>query len=88
MSDTKEDIFMISGMKKNLKANKTDLDYFKSRSWLALVEMEGVLVSRGDHSAWCDPSSHSERSVESEVWHIGPTPTDRFSCGESDLHCI
>lgn len=31
---------------KNLKLDKTNLDYFKSRSWLALVEMEGVLVRR------------------------------------------
>ena len=28
----------------------------------------------GDHSAWCGPSSHLERPVESEVQHTGPTP--------------
>ena len=32
------------------------------------------------------PSSHLERPVESEVRHIGPMPTDRFSRGESGLH--
>ena len=37
----------------------------------------------GDHSAWRGPSSHSQRPVEIQVWHTGPTPTDRFSRGES-----
>ena len=41
----------------------------------------------GDPSAWHGPSSHSERPVESEVQHTRPTPTDRFSRGESGLHC-
>ena len=46
----------------------------------------------GDRSAWCGPSSHSERPVESEVCHAGLTPTDRFfhaepDAGESGLHC-
>ena len=40
----------------------------------------------GDHPARRGPSSHSERPVESEVWHTGPTPTDRLSHGESGLH--
>ena len=43
-------------------------------------------ASTGHHSAWHGPSSHLERPVESEVWHTGPTPTDRFSHGESGLH--
>ena len=33
------------------------------------------------------PSPHSEKPVGSEVPQAGPTPTDRFSCGESGLHC-
>ena len=40
----------------------------------------------GDCSVWCGPSSHSERPVESKVWHTGPTLMDRFSHGESGLH--
>ena len=46
-----------------------------------------VLICIGDPSEWRGPSSHSERPVESEVWHTGPTPMDRFSRGESGLHC-
>ena len=41
----------------------------------------------GDCSAWRGPSSHSERPVESEVQHTGPTPMDRISRVESGLHC-
>ena len=41
----------------------------------------------GDHTVWHGPSSHLERPVESEVRHMGPTPMNRFSCGESGLHC-
>ena len=40
-----------------------------------------------DPSGWCRPSSHLERPVESEVRYTGSTPTDRFACGESGLHC-
>ena len=35
----------------------------------------------GDSSAWHGPSSHSERPVESEGGHTGPTPVDGFSHG-------
>ena len=33
------------------------------------------------------PSPYSEKPVGSEVRQAGPTPMDRFSCGESGLHC-
>ena len=42
--------------------------------------------SIGDRSVGCGPSSYAERPVEIEVRHTGPTPTDRFSHGESGLH--
>ena len=41
----------------------------------------------GDHSVRRGPSSYSERPVESELRHTGPTPTGRFSLGKSGLHC-
>ena len=39
------------------------------------------LMAIGNCSVWRGPSSHSERPVESEVGHTGPTPKDRFSLG-------
>ena len=33
------------------------------------------------------PSPHLEKPVGSEVRQAGPTPTDRFFCGESGPHC-
>ena len=52
----------------------------------SFVESIAVLTKNkgeniGDRSAWRGPSSHSERPVEKEVWHIGPMPMDRFSHG-------
>ena len=58
--------------------------------WFEATKFWGIryeAVSTGDRSAWRGPSSHSERPVESEARHIGPTPTDRFSHGESGPHC-
>ena len=45
------------------------------------------LKAIGDRSAWHGPRSHSEKPVGTGVLHTGPTPMDRFSCGESGLHC-
>ena len=33
------------------------------------------------------PRPHLGKPVGSEIQHTGPKPTDRFSCGESGLHC-
>ena len=33
-----------------------------------------------------EPPPHSEKPVRNEVPQAGPTPTDRFSRGESGLH--
>ena len=41
------------------------------------------LFPTGDCSVWRGPSSHSERTVGSEVQHTRPTPMDWFSHGES-----
>ena len=54
------------------------MESYLQKSWF---QKKNQLVFTGDRSAWHGPSSHSERPVESEVRHTGPTPTDVFLWG-------
>ena len=72
--------------------HKTRVNNFKKTERISSIfsDHEGLKLETnliGDRSAWHGPKSHSKMPVESKVWHTGPMPTDRFSHGESGLHC-